>query len=158
MITRRDGSQVTPFRPAAIDERFGRLVENMFEDMMAPLMGYPPAWYGTQEGITSPRLNVSETEQAYEIESDLPGVDKNDVKISVDGRRVSIEAEERQSQERKEGQNVVYAERGLRKYVRSFTLPTEVDDESAQARLENGVLKVSLPKKQASQVKKLTVQ
>jgi HSP20 family protein len=52
----------------------------------------------------------------------------------------------------------VYSERSARKFLRSFMLPTEVDDTAAQARLEDGILRVSLPKKQGTQVHRLTVQ
>ena len=53
---------------------------------------------------------------------------------------------------------MVYAERTARRFMRSFALPTEVDDGSAQAKLENGVLQLSLPKKQGTEARRLTIQ
>ena len=74
------------------------------------------------------------------------------------GQRMTIEAECRKANERREGETVVYAERTATRFMRSFALPTEVDDAAAQARLENGVLKLSLPKKQGSEARHLTIQ
>ena len=114
-------------------------------------------WVG-DTGAAVPRLDMSETEQAYEIQADLPGVDKEDVKVAIDHNRITIEGECRKANERREGENVVYSERSARKFMRSFTLPTEVDDTAAQAKLENGVLHLTLPKKQGSEARRLTIQ
>ncbi len=138
-----------PLRPTV----FGNLLENMLEDLLSPA-----AEAARDNGAFSPRIDVVETEAGYQVEADLPGVSKNDVKVSVDGQRVTIEAEVRRESERKEGETVVHAERVVRKYARSFELPHEVDDAQANAKLENGVLMLSLPKKQASQSRLLTIQ
>jgi HSP20 family protein len=82
----------------------------------------------------------AETEKTYEIMAELPGVKEEDIKVPVDGQRVTIEAECRSANERRDGETVVYAERTARRFMRSFALPTEVDDGTAQARRENGVL------------------
>jgi HSP20 family protein len=71
--------------------------------------------------------------------------------------RVRIEANCQAANERREGETVVYAERTARRYLRSLALPTEVDDAAAQARLENGVLQLTLPKKQGGEARRLTI-
>jgi HSP20 family protein len=158
-LIRRESSPVSTYRPGTIDDQLGRLVENMFEDFLAPLVPFSASTrVGRQDGgMITPRLDASETDQTYEIEAELPGVGKDDVKISVDGRRVTIEAEEKQEVEQK-GENATYSQRSLRRYSRTFALPVEVDDVNAQARLENGILKLTLPKKQSMQGKTVTVQ
>ena len=88
----------------------------------------------------------------------MPGVKKEDVKVAIDNQRVTIEGETKHEEEKREGENVVYAERSARKFMRSFMLPTEVDDATADAKLEDGVLTLTLPKKQASAAKRLTIQ
>lgn len=158
-IIRRTQNQPVPYRGGAIEDQFGRLVENMFEEFFSPFTPYSSLRGGGAEGgLTSPRLNVTETDKSFEIEAELPGVKKEDIMVAVDNQRVTIEAEAKQESERKEGENVVYAERSTRRFARSFMLPADVDDSAAQARLENGVLILSLPKKQASQAKRLTIQ
>ena len=100
---------------------------------------------------------MTESEQAYDIQADMPGVDKEDLKVAIDGSRVTIEGECRKANERREGENVVYSERSARKYLRSFTLPSEIDDAAAQAKLENGVLHLTLPKKQGNGARRLEI-
>jgi len=154
-LIRRGNPSLPAYRPGTVEDQFGRMVESMFEDFFAPLT-QGQRWAGGD--AATPRLDVSETEKTYEIQAELPGVQKEDIKVSVDGQRVTIEAECRQANERREGETVVYAERTARRFMRSFALPTEVDDASAQARLENGVLLLSLPKKQGTEARRLTIQ
>ena len=79
----------------------------------------------------------------------MPGVAKEDVKVSIDGRRVSIEAQLRKDEEKKEGDRVVYRERSLSSYARSFSVASEVDQAESSAKLENGVLTLTLAKRGA---------
>jgi HSP20 family protein len=155
-LVRRSSSPLPAYRPGSVEDQFGRMVESMFNDFLAPYSQAGGTWSG--EDIAPPRLNLAETEKSFEVQADLPGVDKDDVKVTIDGARVQIEAECRRANERREGETVVYAERTARKFMRSFTLPSEVDDTAAQARLENGVLILSLPKKQGSEARRLTIQ
>ena len=131
---------------------FGNLLDTMLDDFMSP------ATSGPQDTAFSPRIDVVENDKGYQIEADLPGVAKNDLKVAIDGQRVTIEAEVRRETERKEGETVMHSERVVRKYARSFELPHEVDDASAVAKLDNGVLTLTLPKKQAAQSRLLTIQ
>ena len=157
-LIRRTPSQLSTYRPRSIDDQFGRLVESMFEDMMAPFVGGTglSQWQG--EGVASPRLNVTESDNAFEIQAEMPGVNKEDVKVAIENQRVTIEGECKREDEQREGENVVYSERAVHKFMRSFTLPGDVDENAAQARLENGVLKLTLPKKQGAAPTKLTIQ
>lgn len=92
-----------------------------------------------------PSLDLRETEQSYRVQLDMPGVAKEDVKVTIDGKRVSIEAAARA--EAPEGERLLVHERSATAYARSFTLPVEVDESASQARLENGVLSLTLTKK-----------
>jgi HSP20 family protein len=157
-LIRRTGSPMTAYRPNSMEDQFGRMVETMFEDFFAPAAQAAAMSRWPEEGTSSPRLNVTEDEKSFQVQAEMPGVKKEDVKVSIDRQRVTIEAETRQEQEKREGENLVYAERTARKFMRSFMLPTEVDDAGADARLEDGVLSLSLPKKQAGGAKRLTIQ
>jgi len=153
-LIRRGTTPLSTYRPGGMEDQFGRMFENMFQDFFAPLT--QGRWAGEDVGL--PRLDVTETEQTFEVKAEMPGVKKEDVNVSIDGQRVTIEGECQQANEQRQGEQVVYSERSTRKYQRSFTLPTEVDDTSAQARLEDGVLMLSLPKKQGGTARKLTIQ
>ena len=153
-LIRRGTTPLSSYRPGGMEDQFGRMFENMFQDFFAPLT--QGRWSGDDVGM--PRLDVTETEKTFEVKAEMPGVKKEDVNVSIDGQRVTIEGECQQANEQRQGEQVVYSERSTRKYQRSFTLPTEVDDTGAQARLEDGVLLLSLPKKQGGTARKLTIQ
>ncbi len=105
----------------------------------------------------SPALDVAETEQAYSVQLDLPGVAKEDVKIAIEGRRVTVEATSVQTSEKKDGERVLYAERSQASYARSFTLPVDVDQATSSASMANGVLTLQLAKRGATKATQLTV-
>lgn len=103
------------------------------------------------------RIDVSETDQAYLVKADMPGFKKEDIKIAVDGNLVSISATMQGQEEKTEG-DTVYSERYSGSQYRSFTLPQEVDDSKTEAKYQDGVLILTLPKKQGTARKEITVQ
>jgi len=115
-------------------------------------------WFAADaEAARRPALDVAESDAAYTVTLDLPGVNKEDVKVSVEGRRVSIEAQARNEEERKDGDRIVYRERSVSSFSRSFRLAAEIDQATTQARLENGVLTLTLPKRNGSNAARITV-
>ena len=113
--------------------------------------------FGAEPALRSPSLDVAETEGSYSVAIDLPGVAKDDVKITIDGRRVSVSAQTQREETKKEGERVIYRERSSQSFARSFTLPEEVDQDASQAKLDSGVLSLTLAKKRAAASKQLTI-
>ena len=105
----------------------------------------------------SPALDVAESDQAYTVTLDLPGVAKDDVKVSIEGRRVQIQAQTVNSGERKEGDRVLVRERAESSYARSFVLPVELDQERSTAKLDNGVLKLELVKRRSTSATQIAI-
>ena len=157
-IIRRNPSALAGYRPRGMDEQFGRLVENMFADMFAPFTQGGALSQWAAEGAVSPRINVSETDKAFEVQAELPGVKKEDVKVAIEHQRVTIEGETKHESERRQGENMLYTERSASKFMRSFILPVEVNEGSAEARMEKGVLTLTLPDKQASEATRISIQ
>jgi HSP20 family protein len=157
-LVRRTGPPMAIYRPRSMEDQFGRMVESIFEELIAPAAQAVAMSRLSEDGTISPRIDVSENDKAYMIKAEMPGVKKEDIKVSIDKQRVTIEAEVKREEEKREGENVVLAERSVRKYMRSFMLPAEVDENAAQARIEDGVLTLTLPKKQAAAAKQVTVQ
>lgn len=152
-IVRRNPSALTGYRPRGIEDQFGRLVENMFEEFFSPFT------QGSSLSQTlSPRLNVSENDSAFEVQAEMPGVKKEDVKVAIENQRVTIEGECKRESEQREGESILYSERSASKFLRSFMLPVEVDETSAQAHMEHGVLTLTLPKKQGTQATRIQIQ
>ena len=104
------------------------------------------------------RMDVKEDEKAYAVHADIPGVNKDDIHVSIDGNTVSISAEVKKSAEQKEGEKVLRRERHVGRVSRSFALEHEVDEAGASARYQDGVLELVLPKKAAVAAKRLAVQ
>jgi len=100
---------------------------------------------------------VVETERAYNVKLEVPGVTKDDVKVSVEGRQVTVQASTQRSDEKKDGERLVYRERATTSYARTFTLPVEVDQAEAGAKLDHGVLTLTLPKRGARSAAQIAV-
>jgi HSP20 family protein len=130
--------------------QFDRLFDDTFDRLLSPTAQ-------DSAGRRSPALDVTESERAYSVTLDLPGVAKEDVHVAIDGRRVDVSAEVKREDVKKDGERVVYRERTVSSFARSFTLPVEIDQSDAQARLENGVLTLTLPKRGATASQRITV-
>lgn len=112
-----------------------------------------------QKDATQPQLkmDVEEDDNVYNVRAEMPGVNKEDIQINIDGSHVSISAEVKREKEVKDGSRVLRSERYYGKVSRSFVLENEIDDSKAEAHYKDGVLELVLPKKASSAAKKLTV-
>lgn len=103
------------------------------------------------------RIDVREQEKAYIVHAEMPGIRKEDIHVSIDGPVVSISAERKEEKDVKEGERVLRTERYFGKVSRSFQLGQDIDDNAAAAKFTDGVLELTLPKKAATQSKRLTI-
>ncbi|TAJ22185.1 MAG: Hsp20/alpha crystallin family protein [Rugosibacter sp.] len=103
------------------------------------------------------KLEVSEEDKVYRVKAEIPGVKKEDINVTVDGKQVSISAEVKKEKEEKEGEKVIRSERYYGKVSRSFSLDQAVDESATQAKYTDGVLEMTLPKKSGTITKKITV-
>ncbi len=109
------------------------------------------------ETLSPIKIDMTETDKAYTIRAEIPGVKKEDIKVQVDGNLVSISAETKQKKEKKEGGKVVCSECCQGSSYRSFTLDCNVNEAKAQAKFENGMLELILPKKNGATAKQLKI-
>ena len=101
-------------------------------------------------------LDISETDEAFEVEAALPGVKPEDVEIQVHGDTVTIKGDSKKEAEEK-GKDWLRRERRYGVFARSFTLPTDINAAKASADFENGLLKLRLPKSEAARPKTIKV-
>ena len=94
----------------------------------------------------SPQAEAGATDQAYEIELEIPGVDENDIEISQSGDVLTVKGEKHAAR-KEEGKTYYFSERVYGAFQRSFRLPGDVDAAGIEAVCENGVLKLKLPKR-----------
>ncbi len=104
------------------------------------------------------KMDVKEDDKAYTVHADLPGVNKEDIHVSIEGNTVAISAEIRSESEQREGEKVLKRERSYGKVYRSFSLGSDIDEAASSAKYSDGVLELVLPKKVAAASKRLTVE
>jgi len=104
------------------------------------------------------RIDVTEQNGEYKVLAELPGVKKEDIKVEVDGDQVSISAESRVERDSREGERLLHSERYYGKLARVFRVGQEVDQARVSAKYENGILELTLPKKESAAAKQITVQ
>jgi HSP20 family protein len=101
-------------------------------------------------------IDLYEEDDAVHVEAQLPGVKPEDVDITIQGNALSIHAERHERHERREGR-YYRRESSFGSFYRSVALPTTVDPQGAEARFEDGVLKVALPKSEEARPRRITV-
>jgi HSP20 family protein len=134
---------------------FNELVDDLFKGFLVR-----PVAYDGRAGEALPRMKVDVAEQngAYTVTAELPGVKKEDIQVTIDGSQVTLAAEVKREKEASQDERVLHAERVYGKVSRSFTLPQEVDEATAEAKFRDGVLELKLPKKAAAQRKQISIQ
>jgi HSP20 family protein len=104
-----------------------------------------------------PSCEIREDKSTYTLKFDMPGVKKEDVKLELEGNQLTVSAE-RQEEKTTEDKKSGYSEISYGSYQRSMTLPSAVDEKKADAKFENGVLTLTLPKVQPSNAKQIAIQ
>jgi len=99
----------------------------------------------TSKLATSPAVDISETDKAYEITAELPGMDERNIEVNVANGGLTIKGEKKDEKEEKK-KDYYLSERRYGSFERYFTLPESVDADKIEAAFKNGVLKVTLPK------------
>jgi HSP20 family protein len=150
-IKERYMANITRFGP--IEDAFDELFRGFF---VRPVSFENPGTTGA--AAAQFRIDVTENDKAYTVHAEIPGVRKEDISITIDGEHVAIGAEVKKEKDVKNGERVLRTERYYGKVYRAFTLEQAVDEASAQAKYENGVLEVTLPKKAVVAAKRITVQ
>lgn len=104
------------------------------------------------------RLDVHEGRDAFEVQAEIPGVKKEDIQINLEGNVLTLQAEVRQEDSQTAEGRLVRNERYFGSVSRTLRLPADIDEAQAKARYENGVLKLTLPKKAGGRSQRLTVE
>lgn len=106
----------------------------------------------------SPSVNVSETDDSYHIEAELPGCKKDDVKVTFDQGVLTIEGERREEREEKD-KRFHRREASYGSFMRRFSMPENADEEKIDAKFEDGMLRIDIPKteKAKSEAKKIEI-
>lgn len=122
------------------------LFDEFFRDMAPGFFVRPLHGEGLPQQI---KVDVKEDAENYVVHAEMPGVSKDDIHVTIDGPVVSLSAEIKQTDEKKDGERVLRSERYFGSVSRSFQLPMDIDEARAAAKYDAGVLTLTLPKKAA---------
>ena len=119
---------------------FQREMNRLFDDFFRS-----PAPFG---GAT-PRVDVEETDDEYRVSAELPGIDENDVNVTLTNGVLTIRGEKKAEREEKD-RSYYLSERSFGSFRRAIPLPSEIDEDKVEAQFKNGVLTIRLPKSAAA--------
>jgi len=114
------------------------------------------AWRGFELSPFTPSMEVSETEKAIEVTTELPGIEEKDVDISISNDVLTIRGEKRAEKEEKNKSYRLF-ERSYGSFERALALPPGIDAGAIKAKMDKGVLKITLPKPAAAQAQKIKI-
>jgi HSP20 family protein len=162
METKMNLKSLVPFRDRANLARpeqnlFGTLhreIDRLFEDFTRGL----GVTAGSGNGGLAPNIDVAETDKEIEVTAELPGLERKDVDISLEGNVLTIRGEKKvETEEGDKNKNYRLTERSYGVFYRILELPEGIDTSNVQATMSNGVLKIKIPKTARSQAKKIEV-
>ena len=135
----------------------GSLFDDFFRDM-APSFYVKPLHGDPLPSPASIKVDVKETDKDYTVHAEVPGVNKEDIHVSIDGNIVTLSAEVKQQDAQSKDEKTLRCERFYGSVSRSFQLPSDIDQNKSKARYENGVLLLTLPKKLGGTTQRLTIE
>jgi HSP20 family protein len=135
---------------------FGELVDDLFKGFLVRPVSSALEGRGG-ELLPRMKVDVAEKNGAYVVSAEMPGVKKEDIHVTVDGAQVTLEAEVKREKDAGE-ERALHSERVYGRMTRSFALPQETDESKVQAKFKDGVLELTLPKKQPQARKQVTIQ
>lgn len=123
-------------------------LDSLFEDF------FPGRRRLTGDRLFSPQVDIEDREQEFVIKADLPGMKKDDINLTLEDGVLTLQAEHTEESKEEEKGKVIRRERRTGRYVRSFTVGRDVNEKDIDARFEDGVLMLTIPKKQTPAAEK----
>lgn len=134
---------------AELKHDFDRLFDTHLPDVFRTRGAYNAIW--------TPRMDLRETDTAFVVEADVPGMSIDDIAVHIEGNTVVI-AGERQSEQTSNSGNFTHLERTFGKFQRAMTLSAPVKVDEVEANYTNGVLTVTIPKAEEARTKRIAIQ
>ena len=131
-----------------------REIDNLVNSFWGDFNGRSGGWSGN--GLWNPSVDVVESDQAFTVHAELPGLNKDDIAVTFEDRVLTIEGERKHETEDKDT-NYFRKERAYGKFKRSFKLGTEIDADKVEAAYKDGVLNLTLPKSEAVKPRQIEV-
>lgn len=130
--------------------RFGSMFSDLFTDFFENALSANPT------DNTWPRVDVEETGENYLIKAEIPGISKENINIEINNNMLSISGEKKEEKEVNE-KNIYRKETFSGSFCRSFSLPENVNTDNIDAKFENGMLTLSIPKEENRKTRKIEI-
>lgn len=156
----KETKAVAPWRPLSEMTRWQREMERMFDDFLG--RRWEPfrvaRWLPSGVGVSPPSVELDVYEEKDEIvaKAEVPGLEKDDIEVSIADSTLTIKGEKKKEEEVKE-ENYYHLERSYGSFVRSVELPKEVQTDKVKATFKNGVLEIRMPKTEEAKKKEIKV-
>jgi HSP20 family protein len=137
---------------------FGSLqdrINSMFEDTIRAHSRTPGEEF--ERGAWTPAIDIYETNDSFVVSADLPGLNKEDIQIDLKDNTLTLKGEKK-FEEKVSRDEFIRVERAYGSFVRSFTLPQNVEPEKIKAKYKDGVLELTIPKKEEAKPKQIKVE
>lgn len=140
----------SPFRPGISPwQALQQLREQMDGILGSMFTGGPGEW--------SPPIDLEERDNELVLTAELPGLNPEDIDVEIEGNTLTLRGEKRAEKEQQEGEHHYY-ERQYGTFVRRLSLPESVDSDRATARFDNGILRITLPRRAGTRGKRLRIE
>ena len=138
-----------------MDQIFDEMSRNFFDFPRKSLM---PSFPKEDAMFRTPLSNIKEKESEFEISAEIPGLNKDDIEITISEGKLEIKGETEKEEKEEEKGEVVRREYSSSSYYRAFSLPENIDEDAIDAQLEKGILKVKVPKKELPEPEKKKIE
>ena len=145
MLERRDKIPTRLSEGTSTPTRFSDWIDDFFDEALS-----------LTSGRFTPGMNVYETDDAFELTMELPGMKKDNIDISIENNMLNISGERKATRE-EDGRTYHRIESRFGKFSRNLPLPNNIDDEAIEAEYDNGVLTINIPKTEQSTGKRIQV-
>jgi len=139
-----------PFRPGISPWQALQQLREQMDDILG-------STFGVSTGEWAPPIDLDERDDEFVLTAELPGLRPEDIDLEIDGDVLTLRGEKKEDREEKEGERYYY-ERRYGSFLRRVTLPQSVDPDQVRANFQNGILRVTMPKRELSRGKRVQIE
>ncbi|MBT9139225.1 MAG: Spore protein SP21 [Syntrophomonadaceae bacterium] len=132
-------------------------MDRLFEEFFSPITRRRRGWLKPEMGVIVPNIEMYDRKDEIVVKAELPGVAKEDIDLTITKDSLTLKGEAKREEEIKE-EDYYACEMSYGSFTRTIALPAEVDSEKAKASFKNGVIEITLPKREAAKPKEIKIE
>lgn len=138
-------------------EEMRKDMDRLFEEFFSPITRRRRGWLKPEMGVIVPNIEMYDRKNEIVVKAELPGVAKEDIDLTITKDSLTLKGEAKKEEEIKE-EDYYASEISYGSFTRTIALPVEVDSEKAKASFKNGVLEITLPKREEAKPKEIKIE